>query len=369
MVQFTSLLTLALAALHVHASSTINPRGGHKKKCPPFKKPDFVIDYYQLYPENMDFDGDSCLLLIGAVMNGTFAIYDPYAEKMIEVIEYPGVSHTATYHIGGVAWDPYSGLYTILTDPAAPWVPDAFGVDVRGDHLLMKYNPKTRKTLWTLNMTKTTHEKYGGFQDVETDLRGNTYVVGTFPGTILRADNKGKAITPWYLPPPPFPPTTKKGFSGLASVPNTDVLLSADGDGQLYRFDMRLPKGIPIKVPISPNVLYTNLDGIYLPPKYDGTILLISDWIAGTQVLRSKDKSWKKAEYLGTVPTPDGPLINGEGFQVATVQVGPNTKDGGKIYVVLGFLGDPWIPGGIAGPRSLYPMPDITVQVERLARK
>ncbi|KAM7192567.1 hypothetical protein V8F20_008776 [Naviculisporaceae sp. PSN 640] len=367
---------LALATLtNFAAASSLSLRNGkgkgkgHQphKECSPFPKGDFTIDYFQLYPENMDFDAHRCLLLIGAVFNATFPIYDPYTRTVQKIHEYPGVSYTETYHIGGVAWDPYTNLYTILTDPAAPWVPDAFGVNVSGTHLLMKYNPDTDQTLWTLNISETTQEKYGGFQDIETDSKGNTYVVGTFPGTILRADKHGRSIKPWYLPPPPFPPTTQKGFSGLAHVKDSNILLSADGDGQLYRFDTNLPIGIPIKVPITPQVLYNDLDAIYLPPKYDGSILLVSSWLSGTQVLRSKDKKWKKAEYLGTVPNPPGG--NGEGIQVATVQLGPNTEKGGRIFVVFGFFDTPFVPGTVAGPRRLFPMPDITEEVEKLVRK
>ncbi|KAK4207077.1 hypothetical protein QBC37DRAFT_434043 [Rhypophila decipiens] len=370
MVHFAPLLALASASI-VAATSLSSRHGTHtKKECPPFPKGDFVIDQYQLYPENMDFDAHRCLLLIGAVFNATVPVYDPYTSTMKTIHEYPGVSHTGTYHIGGVAWDPYTNLYTILTDPGAQWVPDAFGVDVSGTHLLMKYNPDTDKILWTLNISKITNEKYGGFQDVETDPQGNTYVVGTFPGTILRADPKGKAIKPWYLPPPPMPPTTQWGFGGLAQVPNKNILLSVDGDGQLYRFDTRLPKGIPINVPISPNVLYDDTDAIYMPPKYGGKILLISSWASGTQVLRSKDKSWKKAEYLGTVPNPTGPLIDpAAAIGVATVQIGPNTKHGGRIFVVFGIFDFPWVEGTVAGPRRLFPMPDITDKVEALVSK
>ena len=38
----------------------------HKKGCPPFKG-SFEIDYFQVYPENADFDFQSCLLYIGFV--------------------------------------------------------------------------------------------------------------------------------------------------------------------------------------------------------------------------------------------------------------------------------------------------------------
>ncbi|KAK3938076.1 hypothetical protein QBC46DRAFT_266155, partial [Diplogelasinospora grovesii] len=65
----------------------------------------FVVDYFQLYPENADWDEKSCLAYSGALFNATVAIYDPYKDEMIQILEFPGMSHTGTVHIGGVGWD------------------------------------------------------------------------------------------------------------------------------------------------------------------------------------------------------------------------------------------------------------------------
>ncbi|KAJ4386906.1 hypothetical protein N0V85_007929 [Neurospora sp. IMI 360204] len=168
---------------------------GKHKECPPFNKGNFTIDYFQLYPENADWDAHSyqvileCYTLIltipsGSLWNGSVAIYNPYLSQITQILTFPGVTNTGTYHIGGIAFDPLSNLYTILTDPAAAWATE--GGDLSGDHLL------TNHTFWTLNLTTLTHERYGGFQDVETDRRGNTYLAGTFPGTILRADKHAR---------------------------------------------------------------------------------------------------------------------------------------------------------------------------------
>ncbi len=58
------LLSTFLAAVAV----TAIPHHGHhgKDKCPPFSG-NFTIHQYQLYPENADFDFNSCLLYIGYV--------------------------------------------------------------------------------------------------------------------------------------------------------------------------------------------------------------------------------------------------------------------------------------------------------------
>jgi hypothetical protein len=291
-----------------------------------------------------------------ALWNASVAIYDPYKDKMVRIMEFPGITRTISENIGGVQWDQYTGLISILVDSAAPWA--TAGADVSGDNLMMKYNPKTQKFLWNLNITAATKGLYGGFQDVEHDKRGNTYIVGTWPGTIMKVDASGTVVEPWFLPPTVV--TTKKGYGGLVGV--GEVLLTNDGDGQIYRFDMRDTKGKPVLVPMTPNVTYTNTDAIYAPPLYDGTILLVASHTAGIQVLRSKDATWGIAEYLGTIPKPVGALYDGSGC-VAAVQMGSNS-----VYMILEWFGDPFVPGQTAGNRSSWPMPDITADLNRLLR-
>ncbi|KAK3331659.1 hypothetical protein B0T19DRAFT_448157 [Cercophora scortea] len=344
-----------LGALHVLGLALAMCLDG----CPPFTRGTFVIDSYQLYPENADWDEESCVVWFGVLFNATVGIYDPYNDTILEILEFPGSSYTGSVHIGGVARDPYTGLISILTDSASPWI--TAGADVSGDHLIMKYDPHAKSLLWTLNITALTQGLYGGFQDVETDARGNTYMVGTWPGTIVRADRFGHAVTPWYLPSP-LPPTTTKGFAGLAAVPHTDILLSNYGDGQIYRFDMRAARGTPVKVPIAPQVLYDDTDAIYLPPKYGGSVLLVASNFHGVQVLRSRDRKWRTAEYLGTIPRPNGTLYDG-GAVTAVTQMGPNA-----VYMIVDWIDFPFVPGTVAGPRRLFPMPDITGDVEALLR-
>jgi len=281
------------------------------------------------------------------------AIYDPYKDKMVEIIEYPGITRSASEHIGGVAWDKYSGLITILVDSAPPWATN--GADVSGDNLVMKYDPVARKTLWTTNLTAVSKGKYGGFQDVEHDRRGNTYVVGTWPSSILRIDRDAKHVVPWY--PPQTTVTTDRGYGGLAAA--GEVLLTNDGDGQIYRFDMRDDKGTPKLVPISPKVLYNDTDGIYLPPVYGGTVLLVSSHDSGIQVLRSTN-SWRTAEHLGTIKNPSNAATNGSQV-TAAVQMGSNS-----VYIIDEFFTDTWVTGQTAGNRSVFPMPDITHQIKEL---
>lgn len=266
-----------------------------------------------------------------SLWNATVAIYDPYKDRVLDVLFFPGISLTLA-HIGGVARDPYSGLISILSNSGKPWATG--GADITGERQIMKYDPKRRKV-----------------------------IVGTHPGTVIRVDKNGRKLTEWYVSRP-LPPSTKKGFSGLAVVKDTEIMLATDGDGRLYKFDLREEKGRPVNVPIRPEVLYTDTDAIYLPPKYGGKVLLVASLFGGIQVLRSKDRSWRLAEHLGTIPRPaqlQGLVL--DGAVTAPVQIGSDS-----IYMVLGNV-DPFIPGMVAGNRTLFPFPDITAEVEGLLRR
>ena len=300
----------------------------------------------------------SPLITPSVLWNASVAIYDPYIDKITQIIEYPGITRSASEHIGGVAWDKWTGLITILVDAAAPWA--TAGADVSGDNLVFKYDADAGRILWTSNLTAVSQARYGGFQDIETDKRGNTFVVGTWPGTILKLDKHGHAEE-WFIPE--VINTTRAGYGGLAAVGNSDIMLSNDATtGLIYRFDMRDRKGKPVLVPMTPNHPYLDTDAIYLPPKYGGEVLLVASHASGIQVLRSKDKKWKTAEYLGTIPNVDTPLFEGSA-PTAAVQMGSNS-----LYMIDDWLGDPWVPGQTAGNRTLFPMPDITLQVEELLK-
>jgi hypothetical protein len=94
-----------------------------------------------------------------------------------------------------------------------------------------------------------------------------------------------------------------QGLSGLATT--GDILLSNNNaggaNGTLLRFDMTSSKGSPVPVPITPAHSIKGSDAIYLPPKYNGTVLLAAVNAFGVEVLRSKDGMWMTAEGLGLV--------------------------------------------------------------------
>jgi hypothetical protein len=216
----------------------------------------------------------------------------------------------------------------------------------------MQWDPATKELLYKTNLTETTQGKHSGFQDVEQDPDGNVYVVGTYPSSILRVSKDGKQVTPWYVPASPTN-TTIAGLSGLAA--KDWILLGGDSNsGQICRFDMRAEKGVPVPVPVTPNHTFGACDAVYFPPKYEGTVLLVSEGLAGVSVFRSKDGEWKSAEYLGIVPWTDPTL-----FVTAVVQIGES------IYMNTIPFKDSPVPG-TAGNQTHFLFPDVTKQIETL---
>ena len=286
------------------------------------------------------------------------AILDPYANKIVDIVTFPGITHNPKQHVGGVATDPYTGQISVLTDAAAAF--DTGGGDVSGDNILFKLDGATNHILWTANLTVTTGAKYGGFQDVEHDQRGNTYVVGSWPTSILRIDSQG-SVTPWYVPA--FTTTTTFGYGGLAAVYGTDILLANDNaSGELYRLNMSDAVGKPVLVPRTGTTAgLGDSDATYLPPRYNGTVLLLANDLHGTTVLRSRDARWTSAEQLGVIVN-DKPEAEG-GFVPSNIEIS------GTLYAVQEFFADANTTLPAPGKRVNFPLVDITAEVEALLGK
>ena len=175
----------------------------------------------------------------------------------------------------------------------------------------------------------------------------------------MKVDPKGGAVTPWYVPET-INNTAVSGYGGLATVAENDILLSNDNaKGEILRFDLSKEKGEPVVVKREPHVSFGGTDAILLPPKYGGSVLLVSENAVGITVLRSKDKKWETAEHLGTVPN-DEDIVRTGGIVTAPLQIGD------KIFMIEEFFADPFVPGGVAGNRTTFPLFDITDKVEKL---
>lgn len=353
---------LALLLFKAIIASSL-PDTAHKRRCPPFTG-SFVIDYYQVYPENCDFDFGSCLLYIGFVLlnpvhgsadtsscvwNATVGIYDPYINKMLEVLEFPGISHTGTYHVGGTKINERTGLLSILVDAWEPVV--SGGANLTGDSFFMQWNPATKEVLYKLNLTDTTHGKYAGFSTIAYDPDDNAYVVGAFPSSILKIDRYGKKVTPWYLPKPII--STNAGIGGI--VAKEWVLLVSDVNSRILKFDMRVEFGVAVEVPHHPNVSWTFTDSGYLPPRYGGRVYLLAEDLVGVIVLRSKDGMWNHAEFLGKVVNPVPNSYTTEPVQI-----------GNSIYLVPTDVGNLSHINTGPGNQDKFPFIDITIEVDKL---
>ncbi|KAI3324362.1 hypothetical protein HD806DRAFT_494855 [Xylariaceae sp. AK1471] len=344
--------------------------------CLPFSNGTFTIDYYQLYPGTIDFGHNFCLLYISSFYNASVVLYDPYAASIVGTIEFPGITRTKPFRLGSVAWDPnlYDQKHTddmsILITSAAAY--DTAGRDVSGDNYLIHYDPRSGYIRWSVNLTATTQGRYGGLQDIEHDHQGFIYILGKYPGTLTRVSYDGIWVTEWYVPNRTTIHHARAGYTGLAA--DVDTLLVADArnyqasGGALYRFDMTTAKGKPTRVPIVPSSLHGETkavirptDGIYLPAKYNNTVLLIAER-TGISVLRSRmsgANKWRSAEFLGRIPNPPDIAASGAVVTAAVEIVG-------SVYLVEEWFTDPLVPGTLAGNRTLFPLIDITAQLEAL---
>ena len=256
-------------------------------------------------------------------------------------------------HVGGVGWDRHTGLVSVLINAAAAFATS--GADISGDNIIKKYDPVAGHFTWSVNLTEVSQGRYGGFNDVTTDPRGNTYIVGTFPSSIVRVNKHGERATPWYLPETIVP--TQRGYAGIAST--GDVILAMDsGVGKLYRFNARACVGRPVLVPHTPALAISGSDGIHLPVKFGGKVLLVAEHIKGVTVMRSIDGTWQTAEHLGTIPNPTN--LPAGVLAVSTTQIG------NSLYIINDWFGDPVVPGTTAGNKTSFPMVDITAQVDLL---
>ncbi|KAI1297088.1 hypothetical protein F5Y03DRAFT_370030 [Xylaria venustula] len=407
------LFFLSLRVLWLLGADSSHAMLPQKQPCPLFSNGTITINSYQLYPENVDFDQHSCLLYIGSLYNASVVVYDPYKASVVSTIEFPNITRTPPFHIGGVAWDPYSGdrdEITILVD-AAP-AHETAGRNITGENYLIRYSSATNRTLWQANLTAISCGRYGGPQDVEHDAEGNIYVLGTYPGTLQRVSSSG-IVSEWFVPPNKALDHNVYGFTGLAAVEDTTTLLVADArngsveGGVLWRFDMSASRGKGVEVGITyPDSHNSSMsaevirpgDAIYLPARYGGEVLLIAEHAGGVSVLRARGESkveaeaeskptlkshsgkskeskerrkrderdekrdrkdWRAAEFLGRIPNPPEIIASG-GVVTAAVEVG------GSVFLIEEWFTDPLVPGTSAGNRSLFPLIDITAQLDAL---
>lgn len=255
--------------------------------------------------------------------------------------------------MGAVGVNRQNGLVSIIADAANAFPSE--GKDISGTNWLLQFDPATKSLNYKINLTETSQGRYGGFQDVEQDPEGNVFVVGTWPGTVLKVSKDGKSVKPWYLPEEIV--QTHKGIGGIAAL-GWILLAQGDQSNTIWKFDLKAEKGVPQPVKITKgNHTFDQSDAIYLPPKYEGRVLLVAEDTVGISVFESKDAKWDTAEFKGLVPI--GNVDPGTSI-VAPVQVGD------AVYRVYEPFGDEGLGGpGTAGGRGEFLIEDITEAVDR----
>jgi hypothetical protein len=250
--------------------------------------------------------------------------------------------------------NPRTNLLSIVVDAGAAF--NTGGQDISGTNYIMQWDPSTRELLYKHNLTTITNGHYGAFQDLEFDPADNVYIVGTYPSSIMKVDAAGEKVETWYLDDNLN--HTIAGYSGLAAKDWT-LITNDEATGNLFRFDMREKKGVPVLIEVTPPHTIGLTDAIQLPPKYHGTVLVVAERGQGVSVYRDRKGEWKKAEYLGLVPWPETDRIT-----TAPLQVGD------AVYFNLEPFGDAGLDGpGTAGNRTDFLYVDITAQIDALLNR
>lgn len=303
-----------------------------------------------------------CLTNGSLYYNASVAVYDPYRDEYEEII-IPGITGNDDYSITGIDYDGMGSMYFAATSYTAFEATTSGNpalANFTGPNSVIRYDTNDRTIRWITDLVplqKQVFQRTGnlitGFQDMAEDGQGNTYVIGTFGQIIVKVNKTG---TPqiWYEPKNINDTLLSGGIvrSGDKIVINDRV---APG---LLTFDINKPKGVPVYV--HPEGFPTNYtgggDGLMLPSKYGGKVILWSDDFYGNRVIGSRN-NWETAEYLGLVPM-DETLSKQGGYTTGSFEVGQT------IYSLTEFFQ----PTRSVETKQKFLMIDATEQVDELVK-
>lgn len=329
-------------------------------QCPPLPKGDLIYDVYMGYPENFMWDKRRCVAYVSNLYNATVSIFDPYQPKVLETLEFPGLSHPGNtaidnpLHTSGLVLRPDS--YRAETLEIVVDNGDAFfsnGLNVSGPDYLLTMDLKTKEVT---NQLRLNNGLYAGYADAELGSDGNTYVLGTYTGNILRVTPE-KKLTTFYVEKPLAPPRLY-GFTGITHV--GDALIANNNIiGQFLRFDVHDEEGTPTVIKQTPYHNFTTSNVLNLPEKYGDTVLLAAENATpehpsgGVGVFRSRDKLFHEVEFLGFIPSRLTQALATAARQMAD-----------RIYVVSVYTDGANIT--VAGHTSKFVFQDFTDEVDAL---
>ncbi|KAL7913108.1 hypothetical protein GGI35DRAFT_491336 [Trichoderma velutinum] len=329
--------------------------------CPPFKG-SFNATILDLYSENADWDPVHCKLYFGLYYNASVVVYDPYRDEYEEIV-IPGITGNDDYAISGVDYDGMGSMYfaaSSYTAFVATTSGNAALANFTGPNRVIRYDTNDRTIDWNTDLVplqkqvfQRTGKQITGFQDMAEDGQGNTYVIGTF-GQIIIKINKNGTPQVWYEPKN-INDTLASG--GIVRSGNKIVINDRVTPG-LITFDINESKGVPVHLHPKgfPADYAAGGDGLLLPSKYGGKVILWSDDFYGNRVIGSKD-NWKTAEYLG-LAAMDQTLSKQGGYTTATFEIGQT------IYSLTEFFQ----PTRALKPQQKWLMVDTTEQVDELVK-
>ncbi|KAF2642339.1 hypothetical protein P280DRAFT_516132 [Massarina eburnea CBS 473.64] len=313
-----------------------------------------IITQYQLYPENADFDFNTCKLYTSNLFNASLGVYDSNARKMETIIEFPNVTNAPDFHLAGVQLNPRTNLISLVAGSGVPFSTN--GKTLSGTDLYLQYDPQAQKVVRSANLSALSQSRIGGYQDVDHDPDNNAYIVSTFPASIIKVNTARNTSELWYQSDNIEARTP--GFAGIATKDWT-LIANDRATGGLFNFDMRAAQGVPVPIRTTPNHTSHEADGMQLPPKYDGRVLLVAEQGVGASVFRDLKGEWKEAEFMGVVP------YNDTASNVTKV-----LQMGNSIYMNIEVFTDNGVMGpGLAGNRSEFMYVDVTEKVEALLKR
>ncbi|KAJ4145125.1 hypothetical protein LMH87_003984 [Akanthomyces muscarius] len=342
----------------IFPDSWLNYRLQHA--CPPLPKGDLIYDVYMGYPEIFQWDKKRCVAYVSNLYNASLSVFDPYQPKVLETIQFPGLSHpgdTAVnpLHASGIVLRPNNDepeTLELVIDNG-----DAFysaGVNISGPDYLITMDIDTMTVTHKLHLN---NGLYAGYADAELGSDGNTYVLGVYKSNILRVTPEREISTLFVEEPLGLP--RPYGFTGITHAGH--AIISNDNTiGQFVRFDTQNSDGTPpVIIQQTPHHNFNTSNVLAIPEKYNSTVLLATENMTpehpagGVGVYRSQNKSFRQIEFLGFLPSRRGNSLATCARQMANrIYLVSLPTDGANITV--------------AGHSSHFVFQDLTEDIEAL---
>ncbi|KAH7015790.1 hypothetical protein EDB80DRAFT_679719 [Ilyonectria destructans] len=236
---------------------------------------------------------------------------------------------------------------------------ETLGANLTGPNQLVQYDTNAKTLGYIINMESFQQEVLQshslfvtGFQDMDEDEEGNVYFLAMYGGAIAKVSPLG-TVTLFYVDQNTNESTS---WPNGISMTGDKALLYDETQKALISLDPTETSPAAVNVPISelPSDETIDCDGFYMPPKYDGRVLLrLSDGLGKIIVFRTED-GWETASFAGGVAN-----IVLDGWATASVQIS------NSIYMNEEYFFDTGV-WDQAGNRTSFPVVDITSHLESI---